>query len=164
MEAAKQKIDDLDVGGIFTVEVTRDGKHGPEVIARRVFRNTVVNSGKKQLLRRACGLQTNDFDAMRIGTSGATVVSNQTNVLSPVTGTLHTVGTKSVASGRTLQLVLSYASSAGSKSASGISEIAILNQPQTSPGGSCFARGLISPAVNKTTSDLLTITYEVRVT
>jgi len=74
--------DGLQVAGVFTVEVHRDGKHGPEVISRRVARNTVVNVGKEQLFRIACNLRpTVHFDQMRIGTSGAAVTSGQLNVL-----------------------------------------------------------------------------------
>jgi hypothetical protein len=163
MEAIRQTTDSIKkFGGVFTVEVTRDGKNGPVVLERRIVHNTVVNDGKLQLLRMAGGLQTNLFDQMRIGTSAATVNSAQTNLLSPITGTINTVDSITM-SGRTLQLVISYPSGGGSKSASGIAEMVILNQ-NTSPGGSCFARGLISPTVNKTTADKLTITYEVRIT
>ena len=148
-------------GGVFIVEVIRDGKNGPEVIARSESHNLVVLSGKKQTWRTACGLNTNTFDHMRIGTSGAAPTSSDTNVKSPVAGTLTTVASKSLLSGtRTLQMVVSYPSGAGSKSATDIQEVAVLNQG-TSPGGSALARATFTP-VNKTTSDKLKITYNVR--
>lgn len=150
-------------GGFLTVELIRAGKHGPEVTHRETVHNTVVNTGKRQLLRAAVGNQTNDFDQFRIGTSGAAVTSAQTNVLSPVTGTINTADSKSLLSGtRTMQLIISYPSGGGSISASGIDECVILNQ-NTSPGGSALMRALFTP-VNKTTADKLKLTYNIRVT
>lgn len=148
-------------GGWVDVEIIRDTPEGPKVIQRIRSHNTVVNVGKKQLLRRMVGLQTNDFDQFRVGTSAAAVSSAQSNVLSPVTGTLNTADSKSISSGRTLQLVVSYPSGAGSKSAT-FKEVALLNQ-NTSPGGSAFMRATFTAAA-KTTSDKLKITYTVRVT
>lgn len=156
-------LDNEDVGGFVTVEVIRDGRNGPEVLERRVIHNLIVNSGKEQLWRLAAGNQTNVFDQMRIGTSGAAAASNQTNVLSPVTGTLVTVDSKSLLSGtRTMEWVVSYPSGAGSKSATSIEEVVMLNQ-NTSPGGSCMMRAVFT-AVNKTTADKLKITYNARIT
>lgn len=156
--------DDLgQCGGIVEVEVIRDGKNGPEVINRVVSHNTVVNAGKKQTWRQATGLNTNDWDQMRIGTSGAAVTSAQTNVLGVLTGCLNTVDSKSLLSGtRTLQLVISYPSGGGTKSASNIKEVVVLNQ-NTSPGGSCFMRATFT-TVAKTTADKLKIVYSVRIT
>jgi len=152
-----------DFGGYVTVEVIRDGKHGPEVIYRETKHNTVVNTGKRQTWRKTVNLNTNDWDQMRIGTSPAAVTSAQTNVLSPVTGTINTVDSKSLLAGtRTFQLVISYPSGGGSKSATSISEVVVLNQ-NTSPGGSAFMRATFTP-VNKTTADKLKITYTVRIT
>lgn len=163
MTAKNEVIDELEAKGVFIVEVLRDGKNGPEVLQRRVAPNLVVNTGKRQLWRMATGLNTNDFDQMRIGTSGAAANSGQTNVLSPVTGTLNTVDSKTLLSGtRTMQWVISYASGAGSKSAAGIDEVVILNQ-NTSPGGSAMSRSTFT-AVNKTTADKLRITYRARIT
>jgi hypothetical protein len=155
--------DGMKVGpNIVTVEVIRDGPRGPEVIQRRKSHNVVVLSGKKQIWRLVTGNQTNLFDQMRIRTSGAAATSNQTNVLSEVTGTLVTADSMTMASGRTQQWVVSYASGAGSKSAAGIEEVVILNQ-NTSPGGSCMMRATFT-AVTKTTADKLKITYEARIT
>jgi len=155
--------DELQAKGIFIVEVLRDGKNGPEVLQRRVAPNLVVNTGKRQLWRQATGLNTNDFDQMRIGTSGAAAASGQTNVISPVTGTINTVDSKTLLSGtRTMQWVISYASGGGTKSATGIKEVVVLNQ-NTSPGGSALSRSTFT-AVNKTTADKLRITYRARVT
>lgn len=150
------------VGGVFLVEVIRDGKHGPVVIQRAAAPNLVVNTGKRQTWRMACSLNTNDWDQMRIGTSGVAANSGQTNVVTPVTGTINTVDQKTLLSGtRTFQLVISYPSGAGSKSATNIKEVVILNQ-NTSPGGSALARSIFS-AVNKTTADKLKIQYRVRI-
>ncbi len=152
-----------DFGGFVTVEVIRDGKNGPEVLNRHITHNTVVNSGKRQTWRMTTALNTNNWDQFRIGTSGAGVTSVQTNVLSPVTGTINTADSKTLLAGtRTLQLVVSYPSGGGSKSATGIKEVVVLNQ-NTSPGGSCFMRATFT-AVNKTTADKLKITYSVRIT
>jgi hypothetical protein len=149
--------------GFIEVERIRDGKHGPEVIERRVSHNLVVNTGKQQIWRIASGLNADVFDQMRIGTSPAAPVSNQTNVLSPVTGTLVTADNLTLeAATRTMQWLVSYASGGGSKSATGISEVTLLNQ-NTSPGGSAMMRSTFTP-VNKTEADKLRITYRARIT
>lgn len=159
----KDVIPNEDIGGYVTVEVIRDSGRGPEVIERRRSHNLIVNSGKEQLWRLAAGNQLNIFDQMRIGTSGAAAASNQTNLLSPVTGTLVTVDSKSLLSGtRTMEWVVSYPSGGGSKSATSIEEVVMLNQ-NTSPGGSCMMRAVFT-AVNKTTADKLKITYNARIT
>lgn len=150
-------------GGVVTVEVIRDGKHGPEVIARRVSKNLVVAGGKIHNWRALTGLSTKLCDQMRIGTSPAAAASNQTNVLSPVAGTLTTADSISVLAGtRTLQMIVSYPSGAGSKSATNICEVAILSQG-TSPGGTMLARATFTP-VTKTTADKLAVSYRARIT
>jgi hypothetical protein len=157
--------DKVQMAGVFQVEVIRDGKHGPEVIQRRVARNTVVNVGKQELFRIATGLRTAGevFDQMRVGTSGAAVSCTDTNVLEPVTATLTTVDDKSLLSAtRTFRLIVSYPSGAGSKTHAGINEVAVLCKG-TSPGDSMLARATFT-AVNKTTNDKLKITYQIRVT
>jgi hypothetical protein len=149
-------------GGFVVVEVIRDGKDGPKVIRREVTHNLVVNTGKRQTWRQASGLNANDWDQFRIGTCGAAANSGQTNVVSPVTGTLNTADAKTLLAGtRTFQLVVSYPSGGGSKSATGIKEVVVLNQ-NTSPGGSALMRAIFT-AVNKTTADKLKITYNVRI-
>lgn len=152
--------DDVKADGYFTIEVIRDGKSGPEVLERRYVKNLVVNTGKKQTWRMSSGLSTKVWKFMRIGTSPAAAGSGDTNVKSPVTGTLKTVNSQTM-SGRTYQVVYSYPSGAGTKSATGISEVCILNQ-HTSPGGSALNRSTFT-AVNKTTADKLKITYSVRI-
>ena len=155
--------DSSDCGGIVTVEVIRDGRHGPEVIQRRKTHNLVVNTGKRQTWRKTTSLNTNDWDQFRIGTSGVSANSANTNVVTPVTGTLNTADSLTLLSGtRTFQWVISYPSGGGSKSATGIDEVVLLNQ-NTSPGGSAFMRSTFTP-VNKTTADKLKITYQVRIT
>lgn len=152
-----------DVGGYFTIEVIRDGKNGPEVIERRVAHNLVVNTGKRQIWRMSNGLSAKTWNFMRIGTSPAAANSANTNVKSPVTGTLHTVDSKTLLAGtRTAQWVISYPSGVGTKSATGIQEVVMLNQ-HTSPGGSAFSRSTFT-SVNKTTSDKLKISYSARIT
>ncbi len=156
--------DGLEAAGIFTIEVLRDGKNGPEVIQRRVVPNLVVNTGKRQLWRVGAGIVgAKAFNYMRIGTCGVAANSSQTNVISPVTGTLNDVDAKTLLSGtRTFQWVNSYASGGGSKSAANIREVCVLNQ-STSPGGSALSRSTFT-AVNKTTADKLRITYRARIT
>lgn len=159
-------VDDIerkDIGGFVTAEVIRSGPNGPEVVRRSVTHNLIVNTGKRQLWRIASGLSSTVFDQGRVGTSGAAANSAHTNVLSPVTGTLQTVDSRSLESAtRTHQWVWSYPSGGGSKSATGIAEAVILNQ-NTSPGGSALMRSVFT-AVNKTTSDKLKITYRARIT
>jgi len=150
-------------GGYVDVEVIRDSGDGPKVIRHVRTHNLVVNTGKRQTWRQACGLNANDWDQFRIGTSGAAASSAQTNVLSPVTGTINTADSKTLLSGtRTFQLVISYPSGGGSKSANNIQEVVVLNQ-NTSPGGSALMRAVFT-AVNKTTADKLKLTYNVRIT
>lgn len=149
--------------GIYTIEVLRDGKNGPEVIQRREVPNLVVNTGKRQIWRMSSGLSTKVFAFMRIGTSSGAANSGQTNLLSPVTGTLKTVDSKTLLAGtRTFQLIISYPSGGGTKSATGIKEVVVMNQ-HTSPGGSALSRSTFT-GVNKTTADKLRITYKSRVT
>jgi len=158
--------DGIDVGGpggFVTVEAIRSGPNGPEVIARRITHNLIVNAGKKQIWRIVSGLNSKTFDQMRIGTSGAAATSAQTNLLSPVTGTLNTADSKTLLSGtRTHQWVISYPSGGGSKSATGIKEVVLLNE-NTSPGGSAMMRAVFT-SVNKTTADKLKVTYTSRIT
>jgi hypothetical protein len=150
-------------GGFVTVEVIRDGKDGPKVIHRETVHNLVVNTGKRQTWRQASGLNANDWDQFRIGTCGVAANSGQTNVVSVVTGTINTADSKTLLAGtRTFQLVISYPSGGGSKSATGIKEVVVLNQ-NTSPGGSALMRAIFT-AVNKTTADKLKLTYNVRIT
>lgn len=150
-------------GGHLAVEIIRDTPRGPKVMARRDVHNLIVNVGKRQIWRMVSGLNTLTFDQMRIGTSGAAAASNQTNVLSPVTGTINTVDSKTLLAGtRTMQWVISYPSGAGSKSATGIKEAVLLNQ-NTSPGGSAMMRSVFA-TVTKTTADKLKLTYNSRIT
>lgn len=156
-------LDGRKFGGFVDVEVIRDSGDGPKVIQHVRTHNLVVNTGKRQTWRQASGLNTNDWDQMRIGTCGVAANSGQTNVVSPVTGTINTVDSKTLLSGtRTFQLVMSYPSGVGSKSATGIKEVVVLNQ-NTSPGGSALMRAIFT-SVNKTTSDKLKLTYNVRIT
>lgn len=161
--ALYETIDTDAIGGAFIIQILRDGVHGPVVMNEVVTNNLVVNTGKRQLWRMASGLNTNDWDQMRIGTSAVAANSGQTNVITPVTGTINTVDQKTLLSGtRTFQLMISYPSGAGSKSATNIREVVVLNQ-NTSPGGSALARATFS-AVNKSTQDKLKIIYRFRVT
>lgn len=162
-------IEGKDIGGFVTIEVIRDNAAGsPQVVARRISHNLIVNTGKRQLWRIASGLSTNVFDQGRIGTSGAAANSGHTNILTPLTtadggGSLQTVDSKSLEAGtRTHQWVWSYPSGASTISAPGIDEACILNQ-NTSPGGSALMRSVFT-AVNKTTNDKLKLTYRARIT
>jgi hypothetical protein len=158
-----ERLNERDFGGHVVVEVIRDGKHGPEVIARRDVHNRIVNAGKRQIWRLVTGLQTNIFDQFRIGQSGATTNSGQTNVLSAVADSFTTADSLSLlAATRTMQWVVCYPSGVGSISAASIDECVLLNQ-NTSPGGSCMMRSLFT-AVSKTEADKLKITYSARIT
>jgi hypothetical protein len=155
--------DELTAQGVYTIEVIRDGKNGPEILERRVSPNLIVNTGKKQIWRMSSGLSTSKFQFMRIGTSGGAAASGNTNVTSPVTGTLKTATLVTLLSGtRTMQWVVSYPSGSGTKSATNIKEVVVMNQ-HTSPGGSAMSRAVFS-AVSKSTSDKLRITYKARIT
>lgn len=154
--------DTLIASGEYLIEVIRDGKHGPEVIQRRHVPNMIVTSGKRQIWRNAAGISgAKPFGFLRIGTCGASPTGSQTNVISPITGTLRTASSKTLLAGtRTIQWVVSYASGAGSKSAANIKEVALLNQ-HTSPGGSAMSRSTFTP-VSKTRADKIKITYRAR--
>lgn len=150
-------------GGTVLVDLIRTGKHGPKVVRRQRTHNLIVNTGKRQLWRVATGLSTSVYRFMRIGTSAVAAASGQTNVITPVTGTLKTVDTRSLLSGtRTMQWVISYPSGAGTKSATNIREAVLMNQ-RTSPGGSAMMR-IVFTAVNKTTADKFRLTYRARLT
>lgn len=155
--------DEVKAQGYFIITVLRDGRHGPEVVSRGIAKNLIVNTGKRQTWRQASGLNAKSWNFMRIGTSSQAANSSQTNLTSPVTGTLKTVDVRTLLSGtRTMQYSLSYPSGAGTKSAANIQEVVILNQ-HTSPGGSALARAVLSK-VNKTTADKVLIQYRVRMT
>jgi hypothetical protein len=144
------------------IELIRDDENGiPRVIHHEVVHNTAVNSGKKNAMRLLSGNTSKAYDRMRIGTSGAAVASNQTNVLTPVASTLTGIDSMTVDSGRTYQWVNSYPSGGGSICCANIQEMCLLNQ-QTSPGGSAWNRSTFT-AVTKTTNDKLKITYKARI-
>ena len=147
--------------GQFTIELIRDGKNGPEVIQKEVVKNLVTTTGKTETWRAASGLSTTLWDQMRVGTCGAAAAAGDTNVKTPVAGTLTTVDSKTM-DGTTLQLVVSYPSGGGSISCANIQEVCVLNE-LTSPGGDCLNRSVFTP-VTKTVNDKLKITYEVRIT
>lgn len=161
MQRIQDSLEDRQFGGHVDVEVIRDGADGPVVIQRRRVHNLVVNAGKRQTWRQASGLNANDWDQFRIGTNGGAASSAQTNVVSPVVGSINTADNRTMV-GRTFQLMISYPSGAGTLSASNIQEVAVLNQ-NTSPGGSALMRAVFA-AVNKTTADKLKLTYSVRIT
>lgn len=166
MEQQVQVINDVINGGQFggyvDIEIIRDGKNGPEVIQHFREHNLVVNTGKRQTWRQACGLNANDWDQFRVGTCGVSPNSGHSNVISPVANSLKTADSKTLLAGtRTLQLVVSYPSGVGTLSANGIQEVVVLNQ-NTSPGGSALMRAIFT-AVNKTTADKLKLTYNVRI-
>jgi hypothetical protein len=156
-------VDRPGVSTLVRVDVERDGRNGPEVVRRSIAHNTWVNTGKKNVMRLISGNTAKVYDQIRIGTSGAAVASNQTNVLAPVAATLTTWGSITLSGAtRTYNWVHSYASGGGSKSATDIQEVCVLNQG-TSPGGSALNRSTFT-AVTKTTADRLTITYKARLT
>lgn len=162
--AIEDILDGRKFGGFVTVEVIRDSGDGPKVIQRRVVHNLVVNTGKRQTWRQAALVAATDlWDQFRIGTSSLAANSGQTNLISPVTGTLVTADALTLLAGtRTFQMVVSYPSGGGSKSATNIQEVVVMNQ-NTSPGGSALMRAIFTP-VNKTEADKLKITYNVRIT
>lgn len=149
-------------GGYFTIEVIRDGPHGPVVRHRERVHNVVTTIGKKLIMKQAAGLGTAYLiDQIRIGVGSTAATSNDTNVKTAVAGTLTTVDTKTM-SGQTYQVIHSYPSGGGTISCANIQEVALLSQA-TSPGGSCWARSTFT-AVTKTVNDKLKITYEIQIT
>ena len=155
--------DGVTAHGYFMAEVIRDTPDGPKVIHRVTAKNLIVNTGKRQTWRMACGLNTNDWDQGRIGINSAAAGSGDTNVKTAITGTINTVDSKTLLAGtRTLRLIWSYPSGAGSKSGT-VKEICVLNQ-NTSPGGSALCRAVLSPVAVKTTNDKLRLVYSTRLT
>jgi len=162
-EIIEDNVDCEDVGGFVTVEVIRDGKNGPQVLERRVAHNLIVTQGKGQIWRLVTGLQTNLFNFFQIGTSSQAAAVGQVALTSPITGTVNSADTKSLLSGtRTMEWVISYPSGGGSKSATNIQEVMLLNKT-TASGHSAMMRAVFT-AVNKTTADKLKITYNARIT
>lgn len=157
-----------DFGGVVVAEVIRDGANGPVVIERHETHNLVVNTGKRQLWRMAGGLSSSVWRFFRLGTSALAAASADTNVKAAVAGSRRTADTRSLLVGtRTYQLMVSYQSGSattagGVLSAAGIAEVVVLNQ-LTTPGGSALMRAIFSSTVNKTKSDKLKVTYNVRV-
>jgi hypothetical protein len=151
-------------GGFVTVELIRDGADGPKVIRRETVHNTVVDQGKRQTWRQAANLNTNAWDNFRIGTCGNAVTPGETDLVTPITGT-QTAATliTLLAATRTFQLVVSYASGGGSKSATDIQEVIVCNKITSASTVSILMRATFT-AVNKTTADKLKITYNVRIT
>ncbi len=156
------------ISGICKVEVIRDGPNGPEVIATAYGRNVITAEGKTELWRLAQGNQTDLFDQFRVGTCGATPTSNNTDVISPVTTAgnqtrLQTADSMTVDTGRTYQWIISFASGAGTLTATSLEEFSIMNQ-RTQGAGDSLCRAVFTPAVNKTTADKLKLTYKARIT
>ena len=153
-------------GGEVTMEVLRDSGNGIEVIARETHHNLVTNTGKRQIWRVTGGLNANLFKFFRIGINSAAAVSADTNVKTACKSSLRTANSITM-SGRTYQLVVSYQSGSGTTaagilSAANIKEVCVLNQ-WASPGGSALMRAVFSSSVNKTKSDKLKVTYNVRI-
>jgi len=154
-------------GGVVVAEVIRDSKDGPVVINRQETHNLVVNTGKRAIWRQAGGIDvTHLFKYFRIGTSAAAATAADTNVKTPVGSSLRICNSFQM-SGQTFQLIVSYQSGAattvgGVLSAAGIAEVCVLNSV-TTPGGSALMRAIFSSTVNKTKSDKLKISYNVKV-
>lgn len=150
-----------EMGGWVDVEVIRDGKHGPEVIAHRRAHNLIVNVGKKRMWKMTIGTSTKQWRFTRLGKNSAAAGSGDTNVKTAITSTIRTVDSKTVSTGRTYKWVVSYPSGAGSLSAAAIKEV-ILSDQHTTPGGSILMRTVFT-SVAKTTADKLRITYKSRI-
>jgi len=162
--------DEAKIDGYFDVEVIRDTGHGPQTIYHQKVHNALVLSGKKQIWRMVTGKNAVTanrlFKWFRLGTCGAAVAPlTDTNVKSPITGTLAAATAMTCLAGtRTMQWMISYASGAGTKSAN-VKEMAVLNKTTggTYAGASCMSRAVLSPAAQKTTADKLKITYTARI-
>jgi len=154
-------------GGTLDVEVIRDGADGPVVISKQQFHNLVLNTGKKELLRMATGLNAKLFHVFKVGTGVTAATATQTNLVTPVVGSQHTADSKSVApGGRTLQLIVSYPSGSatttgGVISAAGIAEVVVLDSKTTTTDA--LMRAVFASTVNKTKADKLKIVYNVRI-
>lgn len=155
--------DDAEACGEYTLELIRDGKNGPEVVHSQTVKNLIMNTGKRQTWRQCLtGLNTHKWNYMRLGSGSAAATSGGTNLQTPVTGTLKTADSVTLlAATRTAQIIRSYPSGAGSKSAA-FKEVCILNSI-TSPGGSALSRAVFA-TVTKTTADKFRITYKCRIT
>ncbi len=151
-----------DMGGFVELEVIRDGKNGPEVIARRRAHNLIVNVGKKRMWKMTIGTSTKVWRQFRLGSNSAAAGSGDTNVKTAIASTIRTVDSKTVDSGRTYKWIVSYPSGGGSLSAAAIKEC-VLSDQHTTPGGSILMRCVFTP-VAKTTADKLRITYKARIT
>ncbi len=148
--------------GTYVIEIIRDRGNGPEVIQRVVGHNIVLNTGKKQTWRMSTGLSAKVWKWFQLGHNSAAASSGDSGVKTAITSSIKTASTQTM-SGRTLQLIVSYPSGAGSLSAANIKEFCV-NNTLTSAAHTSLCRALVSPIVNKTTADKLKITYQVRIT
>ena len=155
------------IGGYVDVEVWRDGKHGPVLMQHTRSHNLITNAGKKHIWELASGHKATTFDQMRIGSGSAAATSGGTNLQTPIVGSLNTVDSKTLGTGRTFVWVNSYPSGSGTTTGGILSfaaakEVVIACQ-HTTPGGTCMMRCVFT-AVAKTKADKLKITYSARIT
>ena len=152
-----------EMGGWVDIEVLRDGKNGPEVIAHRRAHNLIVNVGKIRMWKMTIGTSTKQWRFTRLGGKSVAAGSADTNVKSVIASSTRTVDVKTVSTGRTYKWVVSYPSGAGSLSNAAIKEV-ILGDQHTSPGGGSILMRTVFSTVAKTTTDKLRITYKSRIT
>lgn len=137
------------------VEVIRDGK----VIAKRTRHNLVVNTGKGDMAKRLVVAPTKLYQYMRLGHSGTSPVSANSDVTPIVTGSSKTCNTAAMSGGRTAKMIRTWATT--DFSATGIREAGLFNQ--LTPGSGTMLARVTFTAVNKTSLDTLKITWTVKV-
>lgn len=154
----------MELEGYFTVETIRDTEFGPTIVRRqRLMKNLIINDGKEELLRIACGMSSAVFNKMRLGKCDTTPTSGDTSIKTTVPKGLATVDVTTF-DGRTMQLIVSFPSGTTIElSATSINEIGIVYSGATTTQKTMLNRSLIT-ATDKTTADKLKITYEAHVT
>lgn len=156
--------DGHEVKGYFTIETIRDGPFGPQIVRRqRRKHNLIVNDGKEEILRLACGMSSTVFNNIRLGKCDTTPTSADSSIKTVIAGAYATVDVTTF-DGRTMQLIVSFPSGTTiTLSATSINEIAICYSGSTTTQKTILNRSLIS-ATDKSNADKLKITYEAHVT
>ena len=119
--------------------------------------NLVVTDGKEYVASRMKDATTTAMSHMAIGTDNTAAAASQTGLgteSARVTLTSTTVGTAGTADGNTITYVASFPAGTGT---AGIEEAAILN---ASSGGIMLCR-TVFPIINKSSSDSMTITWQI---
>ncbi|MBW2562009.1 MAG: hypothetical protein JRE40_14310 [Deltaproteobacteria bacterium] len=136
----------------------RDAKSGALREERKIH-NLVVLGGAAMYGARIVGTAQKAVDYMQIGRDGGTAAASTDTDINTSVDARVTCDTAALTANQTV--VFKHTWTAGELSATGISEAGLFNQ-RTAAAGTMLARAVFV-TVNKTSSDTLKITWEVRV-